>query len=188
MDTPQTSTQTVLEHGISVHKYFNDLFQELINGSELKFNWKLPQWLTDNKKFIVDNLHNYEIVKEYQLMHDCGKPYCMEIGFDGKRHFPDHAKKSHEIFSKISDNKIVADLILKDMDLHLIKSDDVDSFVENNSVETIITLLVTALCELHSNAEMFGGIDSTSFKIKFKQSDKRGKQILKLITKETILI
>jgi hypothetical protein len=28
---------------------------------------------------------------------------------------------------------------------------------------------------------MFGGIESTSFKIKFKQLDKRGKQVLNLL-------
>jgi hypothetical protein len=34
-----------------------------------------------------------------------------------------------------------------------------------------------------SNASMFGGIESTSFKIKYKQLDKRGNQVLKLILK-----
>jgi len=34
---------------------------------------------------------------------------------------------------------------------------------------------------VHANASMFGGIESTSFKIKFKQISKRGKQILNLI-------
>ena len=69
------------------------------------------------------------------------------------------------------------------MVLHTIKSDEVEDFIKNNSIKTVITLLVTALCELHSNASMFGGTESTSFKIKFKQLDKRGKQILKLINK-----
>jgi hypothetical protein len=45
----------------------------------------------------------------------------------------------------------------------------------------VLTLLVTSLCELHSNASMFGGIESTSFKIKYKQLDKRGNQVLKLL-------
>jgi len=175
-DTPQTDTQSVLDHGISVNKYFNDL-----TSSNTVFEWKLPTWFTENKDYILSNIHSKDIVKEYQIMHDCGKPYCMTIDEDGKRHFPNHAQVSFDTFSKISDNKIVADLILKDMVFHTIKSDEVEDFVKNNSIENILTLLVTALCELHSNAAMFGGIESTSFKIKYKQLDKRGKQVLNLL-------
>jgi hypothetical protein len=57
------------------------------------------------------------------------------------------------------------------------------NFLNSNSLQTVLTLLVTSLCELHSNASMFGGIESTSFKIKYKQLDKRGNQVLKLILK-----
>jgi hypothetical protein len=56
------------------------------------------------------------------------------------------------------------------------------NFLNSNSLQTVLTLL-TSLCELHSNASMFGGIESTSFKIKYKQLDKRGNQVLKLILK-----
>lgn len=173
--TPQTDTQNILEHGISVAKHFD----KLISGDTN--NWKLPTWFTDNKEFILNNIHSLEDIKEYQVMHDCGKPYCMTIDEQGKRHFPNHTQVSFDTFSKISDNKVVADLILKDMIFHTIKSDEVEDFVKSNSIETVLTLLVTALCELHSNATMFGGIESTSFKIKFKQLDKRGKQVLDLL-------
>jgi hypothetical protein len=37
------------------------------------------------------------------------------------------------------------------------------------------------LCEIHANADMFGGINSTSFKIKFKQINKRGKAIINFL-------
>lgn len=177
INTPQTNTQNVLEHGISVAKHFD----KLISGDTN--NWKLPTWFIDNKELILNNLHSLEDIKEYHVMHDCGKSYCMTIDEQGKRHFTNHSQVSFDTFSKISDNKVVADLILKDMVLHTIKSDEVEDFIKNNSIKTVITLLVTALCELHSNASMFGGTESTSFKIKFKQLDKRGKQILKLINK-----
>jgi len=36
-------------------------------------------------------------------------------------------------------------------------------------------LLLTAIAEVHSNAEMFGGHDSDSFKAKIKRLDKRGR-------------
>lgn len=44
------------------------------------------------------------------------------------------------------------------------------------------TNLIAGLSEIHANASMFGGIDSTSFKIKWKQISKRGKKILALKT------
>ncbi len=190
MDTPQTDSQSVLEHGMSVYKYFQNLFSILVDGGDEQQNagWKLPEWLMENRKFILDNLHSADDIREYQLMHDCGKPYCLEIDSEGKRHFPDHANVSANIFTQISDNRIVADLIRNDMTLHIIKADEVPTFVENNSLQTVLTLLVTSLCELHSNASMFGkeGVESTSFKIKYKQLDKRGKQIMKIFQEQEI--
>jgi hypothetical protein len=177
LSTPQTDTQNVLEHGISVNKYFNDL------TNDVKLDWKLPTWFQTNKEFILKNLHSKEDIKEYQIMHDCGKPYCITIDEEGRRHFPDHANVSRDTFSKISNNKIVADLISKDMVFHTIKADKVEEFFNSNSLQTVLTLLVTSLCELHSNASMFGGSSSQSFKIKYKQLDKRGNQVLKLILK-----
>lgn len=109
------------------------------------------------------------------------KPYCIEIDSDGRKHFPNHVQVSFDTYNMISDNKLVADLILKDMTFHTIKSADLEEFVKNNDIKTLMTLLVTALCELHSNASMFGGITSDSFKIKFKQLDRRGKQLLNIL-------
>jgi hypothetical protein len=88
---------------------------------------KLPTWFQINKEFILKNTLK-EDIKEYQIMHDCGKPYCITIDEDGRRHFPDHANVSRDTFSKISNNKIVADLISKDMVFHTIKSDEVEEF------------------------------------------------------------
>jgi hypothetical protein len=36
LSTPQTDTQNVLEHGISVNKYFNDL------TNDMKLDWNYP--------------------------------------------------------------------------------------------------------------------------------------------------
>lgn len=182
INTPQTNTQNVLEHGISVNKYFNDLI------GERKLHWRLPDWFISNENFILNNLHEYSIIQEYQIFHDMGKPYCLEIDSEGRRHFPNHAQVSYETHKKYLNNPIVSDLILKDMVFHTIKADEVEEFINSNDIKTVLTLLVTALCELHSNAAMFGGIESDSFKMKFKQLDRRGKQVLSLIKKESEVI
>lgn len=52
--------------------------------------------------------------------------------------------------------------------------------------ELTISLLVTGLAEIHANAEMFGGLNSIGFKIKYKQINQRGKQILKILNKGDI--
>lgn len=178
VNTKQTEGQNVLEHGLSVNNYYNDL----INDTSLK-EWKLPTWFVDNNEFIFSNLYDKEIIDEYQILHDIGKPYCIEFDSDSRKHFPNHAQVSYDTYNKISDNKLVADLILKDMTFHTIKSAELEDFVKNNDIKTIITLLITSLCELHSNASMFGGINSDSFKMKFKQLDRRGKQLFNLLSK-----
>jgi len=65
-----------------------------------------------------------------------------------------------------------------DMDIHLLKDVGVNDFAQK---EEAATLLLTGLAEIHSNAEMFGGIESTSFKIKWKQINKRGKKISEIL-------
>tara|TARA_Y100000034_G_C6909981_1_gene423995 strand:+ start:9918 stop:10136 length:219 start_codon:yes stop_codon:yes gene_type:complete len=64
------------------------------------------------------------------------------------------------------------------MEVHKIKSDEeIDAFCKNKT--DAITLLIIGLCEIHSNAEMFGGINSTSFKIKWKKLNSKGNKIIK---------
>ncbi len=60
------------------------------------------------------------------------------------------------------------------MDVHCLKGENVEEFSRN---PLATSLLISALSEVHANASMFGGIESTSFKIKWKQIDKRGRQV-----------
>jgi hypothetical protein len=106
---------------------------------------EITHLVSNKQRIYIKNLHSKEDIKEYQIMHDCGKPYCITIDEDGRRHFPDHANVSRDTFSKISNNKIVADLISKDMVFHTIKSDEVEEFLNSNSLQTVLTLLVTSL-------------------------------------------
>ena len=64
--------------------------------------------------------------------------------------------------------------------IHTATAEEIDKKLEEDWTEQdACTLLLAALAEIHSNAKMFGGIDSTSFKMKWKQLDRRGKQICK---------
>jgi len=144
--------------------------------------------------------HDSTIAYYYTTMHDCAKPYCKVTDKDGKVHFPNHAKKSYDIWMELiirhpreylsrpvrglkekTIGEVVGDLILHDMDIHTMKANDISPLISRLGSRTVITLLLVALCEVHSNAEMFGGTDSTSFKIKWKQIDRRGKAICKKI-------
>lgn len=172
----QTQGMNVLQHGLSVNKYFHDLKNHIINGESLNFEWKLPDWI--HNKAIWNNLENDKDINTYQIYHDCGKPFCLTIDEEGKRHFPDHANVSGIIWRKIGGSEIQAQLMEHDMDIHLLKMEDFDDFFK---LPYATTLLITALCEIHSNASMFGGIESTSFKIKWKKINKIGKKINDLL-------
>jgi len=172
----QTQEMNVLQHGLSVNKYFHDLKDHIINGSPLIFEWKLPEWINNPKIWL--SLENDKDINTYQIYHDCGKPFCLTTDDEGKRHFPEHAKISGAIWRQIGGTEIQAQLIERDMDIHLLKMDDFDQFF---SQPFATTLLITALCEIHSNASMFGGIESTSFKIKWKKINKIGKKINELL-------
>src|SRR3546814_11232276 len=87
--------------------------------------------------------------------------------------FPDHAAISEAAWLAAGGDPEIGDLIGMDMDVHLLKGDDVESFSKRPQARA---LLITALSEVHANASMFGGIESTRFKIKWKHLDKRSEE------------
>lgn len=178
IDCPQTKNMNVFEHGVLVHEYFLDLYENLKNDKSLEKQWRLPSWYEDNKEFLLNGLLDFKILKTYQLYHDCGKPFCRVVDEDGKQHFPNHAFVSADVWYQITQDKEVSELMRMDMDIHLLKADSVEDF---STRKEAISLLLTGLSEIHANASMFGGIESTSFKIKAKQIEKRGKAIIKKI-------
>ncbi len=177
----QTQGMSIYQHGEMVRDYYSDLLDHLETGEPLKFEWKLPDWLIENMDFILENLFDRETMATYHLYHDCGKPHCLTIDEEGRRHFPNHAQISYLTWGRHSDDRTVGNLILMDMDIHTLKADGLEEFAQRPEA---ISLLLTGLAEIHANASMFGGIDSTSFKIKYKHLDKRGRQILALLKKK----
>ena len=171
--TPQTDSQSVYQHGVSVKEHIFELISFLKTG-QIGEGWRLPDWMTEYREQLSASLLPERIIKAYAVFHDCGKPYCITIDEMGRRHFPDHPQISHDIWLQVSHNKTIANLILWDMKVHTMKAVDVDEFCQHREATT---LLLAALSEVHSNAKMFGGTDSDSFKIKWNQINKRGKAI-----------
>lgn len=166
---------TIYDHGESVCKEFNSLFDFLCSEENI-YHHPIPNWLITHRQQIISSIAPHiDDINTYLLYHDCGKPYCLEIDINGKRHFPNHAKISQETFLKYSSNQFIAELIAKDMLCHTTKPKDYMLIAEEKHIHI---LLFSALAEIHSNAQMFGGFDSDSFKIKFKNLDKLGQRIL----------
>lgn len=176
---------SILQHGILVSQYYLELYSHLQFNNKLTYTWKLPEWLYENKEFILNMLLPLSTLTTYQIYHDIGKPYCKIYDLEDKKyHFPEHAKISSKTYERTNGSQdLISILIERDMDIHLIKAKDLDVFIGDSKLDHMIaiSLLLTGLAEIHANAEMFGGIDSTSFKIKYKQIDSRGKQIIKKI-------
>lgn len=141
---------------------------------------RLPQWYVDYKDQIIGSLPDLETIETYCTFHDLGKAFCLEIDENGKRHYPNHAEISYEKWLELSEEdipnrKLIADLIRYDMLLH---TEDADAILARKlPIKILSTLLLSALGSLHANAEAFGGIETDSFKIKFKRLEKRAKAI-----------
>lgn len=176
----QTSVQNVYQHGESVRDYTFQLIQFLKTG-EIVGDWRLPEWLTMYRTKLLTRLCSEEIIEEYTTFHDCGKPYCITYDNEGRRHFPNHAEMSYNTWLSVGGNKQAAKLMRMDMMIHQMKASDIDDFIKHPEA---VTLLLTGLAEVHSNAQMFGGLDSDSFKIKWNQINKRGKAICKKLFEE----
>lgn len=176
----QTEGQSVYQHGISVRNHLFQLIAFLETG-KIEGEWKLPDWIHEYRQQLLSSLCSRDVIEQYAIFHDCGKAYCMSIDENGKRHFPDHAEASYRTWLTISNNRQIAKLIRMDMMIHTIKAADIDEFILHAEATT---LLLAGLAEVHSNARMFGGTDSTSFKIKWGQINKRGKAICQKLFKE----
>lgn len=153
-------------------------YKDLIGERHLE--WRLPDWF--DLDFLLPLCPDVETMERYHIFHDCGKPYCLTIDEDGKQHFPDHARISAAIWRVIGGDELCADLIAHDMDFHIMKPAQA---AEYERLDLAPALLLTALSELHANAEMFGGIESTSFKIKFKNLNKLGRNIINHIKEQS---
>lgn len=170
---PQTDSQSVYQHGVSVKEHIFQLISFLKTG-QISDGWRLPNWMYEYRQQLLSSLLPEDIIAEYTLFHDCSKPYCIQYDQNGKRHFQNHAELSFRKWLEVGGNEDAAILMRMDMDIHSLKDKDVNEFCNRPQA---ITLLLAGLAEIHSNATMFGGMESVSFKIKFKQIEKRGKAI-----------
>lgn len=173
----QTKGISYWEHGALVSARFRDLMNPNPN-----MVWRMPTWFTENADWIRAKLApDFDTIITYQLWHDCGKPYCRTVDDDGKVHYPNHAQVSADIWRELGGDPMIGDLIERDMDCHLLRPDGCCAFAAKPYA---LILLVSALCELHANASMFGGFSSDSFKIKFKRLDRCGTLVLNQLSKE----
>ena len=187
-DCEQTKGMNVLQHGCSVREHYFAILDHLEGKIDLHTtsNWKIPAWLDDYKEQILKTVPDRFIMDRYLTVHDCGKPGMREVDEDGRQHFPNHAEASEREYRRLSEGdsehkesqNIIAYLIAHDMDIHMLKADGIPEFAKR---PTAFAHLLAGLAEITSNAAMFGGIESISFKIKYKQLDQRGKALCKLI-------
>lgn len=173
----QTQGLSVYQHGQAVKDRFTCLLETL--KAKVSDNWKLPTFLFDHADWFLSNLHDLKQIESYTLFHDCGKPYCLVIDDIGKRHFPNHQEVSGAVWDAFKENKLVGKLIRNDMFFHTCTSDDLTVKLQEWDVKDLVTLFLVAISEIHANASMFGGLDSVSFKIKYKQLERRGNQLFK---------
>lgn len=186
MDTPQTEGQDVLQHGRSVREHYFALLDHLHGRVNLAYygNWRLPVWLDEHCERILVSLPDRHTMATYLTLHDCGKPQVLEIGEDGRRHFPGHADASARVYRETfgdEADETVAYLIEHDMDIHLVSAAELPEFIQR---PTAIAHLLAGLAEVTANAAMFGGVESTSFKQKWKRIDQRGRAIFRLLNEE----
>ena len=169
-ETEQTKCLNLYQHGQQVWFYLNKILKHDYEGM------KLPKWYTDHSEFIHKNLFNRELLKIYAIWHDIGKTETLQIDEEtGRRRFPGHAEASKRIWLQLGGNQEIAELMGLDMIFHTETAEQI--LARNLDKRILCTLMISALAELHANAEMFGGIQSESFCIKFKKLEQRAKKI-----------
>jgi hypothetical protein len=179
-DCFQFEGMSILDHGMDVRSWYEDL-KRLVSAESTTKEWHPPKWIGSPVLREALGSLDDDLVRLYQVYHDCGKPLCRTVDGEGRQHFPGHALASMRRWLECSDGSpgavYVSELIAMDMDVHLLRADGVEEFTRRPHA---LVLLLTGLCELHSNAQMFGGVSSTGFKIKFKNLERFGARIVAL--------
>lgn len=114
---------------------------------------------------------SFVTMERYLRYHDCGKPFVHQVDDAGRSHFPNHAEASARTWESAGGSSDEVWLIRHDMLLHSSSAVDCEAY---HGHPLMPALLFAALAEIHANAEMFGGLESSSFKAKAKQLDRRG--------------
>lgn len=175
-ETYQFENINMLDHGQMVSDSYLELIRSLRLNEEtiLSINKEQLDWLLNNQ-------YDSDTMKQYHIYHDCGKPYCRIINEEGKQQFPNHAEVSTKIYNQYFDNEIVSDLIQADMNFHILKGNDLELWINQNkdNKQFLASLYLTAWAELLANSTMFGGTETTSFKIKKKALIKAGNKLFK---------
>jgi len=176
----QTKGINMLEHGLMVKDRLFDLLETMRDPSRsYRYQWRLPSWFLEHSAKISKDICSDFTLAKYTTMHDCGKPKVRIEREDGKASYPNHAEASYEEWLSISDDAEIAELIRRDMQIHLLKSEEIPEFCRNK--KTALSLLISGLAEIHANEQLFGGFNSDGFKIKWKQIDKKGKGICQFL-------
>jgi hypothetical protein len=171
--TPHGNASNTLEHGIDCAKRYRALLDD-IAADRQDPSW--PQWLGDNAQALAEQQIDLETTLSYLTHHDCGKPGTMTIDEAGRLHFPGHAQASALTWARAGGSSIECELMAKDMVLHTASAEEAGAFATD---PLAMTLLLCAHVEIESNAlSVFGGIDSTSHKIKKKALARRARAIL----------
>lgn len=126
---------------------------------------------------LINLQYSDDIIREYAIYHDIGKPDSLVIDENGKKHYPDHANISANLYEKYNNHNencdIISSLIRNDMLFHVNNGYEILSKITNP--QHLATLLCASLAELYANKQMFG---EESFKIKYKKLAKKAKLIL----------
>lgn len=173
----QFRTQNVLEHGEAVLSKYKTLMAHAARG-EFPPGWRQPKWWTpETARRLAREQPPAEIMTNYLRFHDCGKPACRTVDEEGRQHFPDHAAASAALWKAAGGHPDEVWLMANDMMLHSGSAEECEGLRGHRLAPA---LMFASLSEVHSNADMFGGPETSSFKAKAKQLERRTAQLLRV--------
>lgn len=167
----------MIQHGEMVFTEYEKIMKAIRSKNTQYFEEIGFQFDWDFIETLAKYQYDEETMKSYQIYHDCGKHLSKTIDENGKIHYPNHAFHSSQLYGEYFDNEIAQDLILKDLNFHTFKCEEMTDWLQSENVQTLCSLYLTAWAEIIANSSMFGGIESDSFKIKRKRLIQHGKKL-----------
>lgn len=176
-NTYQFENIDMIKHGEMVYEQYLKLMQAIQEKDEQYFKdiGFTLDWEFIEKLYMSQ--YDTKTMQSYQIYHDCGKHLSKTIDENGKIHYKNHAQYSSDLYGEYFNNEIAQDLILKDLNFHIFKAEEMTDWLKIENTKTLASLYLTAWSEILANSSMFGGILSESFKIKRKRLIQHGKKL-----------
>lgn len=171
--TPHGLTSNVEVHGSAAWWHYGQIYRALRRG---EFDTQWPQWLKTHGSQLLSRQLCAPSMHDLLAYHDCGKPFVMLRDDEGALHFPEHARRSAQVWRSVGGTEQEAQMMELLSVLHTGKSEEVGALANHAFMPSLLLAAYAHWCAEAKSS--YGGLDSERARRKLKGLNLRAELLL----------